>query len=416
VFTFINSNNQEQLQPDPYSNFDWIIAAGIDSEFSYSENTFESLKKLHDDQQSWLFGLLSYDLKNEIENLSSGNFDGIQSPTSHFYSPQNLVISKDSQVAVLKEKEGLNARDFFSAAIADDSATDKINSNSQGILLRQRISKSEYTKTVEEIKQHIQRGDIYEMNYCIEFFAENAVIDPYRMYSQLNALSPSPFSCFYRNRDTFLTCASPERFMAKRGSKIISQPIKGTIRRGKTSEEDEQLKSVLRNDPKEQSENVMIVDLVRNDLSRSAKKGSVVVEELFGIHTFRQLHQMISTVVSEMKEDLHFTDVIRHAFPMGSMTGAPKIRAMQLIEKYEQTKRGMYSGSIGYCTPEGDFDFNVIIRSILYNHANRYLSFMVGSAITVHSDAEKEYEECLLKAKAMLEILNAGQPVSLNQL
>lgn len=223
-----------------------------------------------------------------------------------------------------------------------------------------------------------------------------------------------PFSCFYRMNNHSLVCASPERFLAKSGNKIISQPIKGTARRGKNRIEDDQVITRLRNDPKEQSENVMIVDLVRNDLSRTASKGSVHVEELFGIYTFRQLHHMISTIVSDIREDVHFTDVISHAFPMGSMTGAPKVRAMQLIEDYEETKRGLYSGSVGYITPDGDFDFNVVIRTILFNLEKKYLSFMVGSAITANSIPEKEYDECLLKANAMLNALSTNQPVTKN--
>jgi len=243
------------------------------------------------------------------------------------------------------------------------------------------------------------------MNYCVEFFSGNASIHPATLFQRLCEISPMPFSCYYKNDDQHLMCASPERFLARRGGKIISQPIKGTAKRGRTREEDEQMKIRLRHDAKEQSENVMIVDLVRNDLSRTAARKSVQVEELFGIYTFRQLHHMISTVISEMREGVHWTEIIRHAFPMGSMTGAPKIRAMQLIDAFESTMRGLYSGAVGYVTPDGDFDFNVVIRSILYNSDLDYLSFMVGSAITINSDAAKEYEECLLKAKAMMEVL-----------
>ena len=243
------------------------------------------------------------------------------------------------------------------------------------------------------------------MNFCHEFYAENAIVDPFEVYLKLNRVSPMPFSCFYRNKDKYLMCASPERFLKKEGSKIISQPIKGTIKRGVTPKEDEALKNQLLNDPKERSENVMIVDLVRNDLSRTAKKGSVKVDELFGIYSFPQVQQMISTVSAEVKEEHHFVDVIKYAFPMGSMTGAPKIKAMELIEKYETTKRGLYSGTAGYITPAGDFDFNVVIRSILYNASEKYLSFTVGNAITHNSISESEYEECLLKAKAMFEVL-----------
>ena len=145
----------------------------------------------------------------------------------------------------------------------------------------------------------------------------------------------------------------------------------------------------------------MIVDLVRNDLSKTAKQASVKVEELCGIYSFKQVHQMISTISSEIDQETHFVDVIKSMFPMGSMTGAPKIEAMKLIEKFEKTKRGLYSGAVGYINPQGDFDFNVVIRSILYNFDKKYLSFSVGSAITAKSIAESEYDECLLKTEAI---------------
>ncbi|MGM0572458.1 MAG: chorismate-binding protein, partial [Bacteroidota bacterium] len=161
------------------------------------------------------------------------------------------------------------------------------------------------------------------------------------------------------------------------------------------------LRKTLAADPKERSENVMIVDLVRNDLSRTAQKDSVKVEELFGVYAFQQVHQMISTVTSRLDPGVHYLDAIKKAFPMGSMTGAPKYRAMQLIDHYEDSCRGIYSGSVGYISPEKDFDFNVVIRSIVYNQINKYLSYTAGGAITAASIPEKEYEECLLKAKAM---------------
>jgi para-aminobenzoate synthetase component 1 len=207
----------------------------------------------------------------------------------------------------------------------------------------------------------------------------------------------------------YIISASPERFLAKRGRQLISQPIKGTAKRSANLAEDEQLKLSLKNHPKEQQENVMIVDLVRNDLTRSAVAGTVKVEELFGIYSFEQVHQMISTVTCLKADDVSDVEAIRNTFPMGSMTGAPKVNAMRLMEKYERSKRGVYSGAVGYFSPDGDFDFNVIIRTILYNAATQYLSFQVGSAITHSADAENEYQECLLKAKAILEVL--GQPV-----
>ena len=253
---------------------------------------------------------------------------------------------------------------------------------------------------------HIHRGDIYEANFCMEFFAENAYVAPVEIYQKLNAISHPPFATYFKNNHQFLLCASPERYLRKEGNKVISQPIKGTAKRHSDKVLDEQSKTELAQNPKERSENVMIVDLVRNDLSHTATKGSVIVEELCEIYSFEQVHQMISTIVSTVEDVTSPIEILKSTFPMGSMTGAPKISAMKIIEELEATKRGLYSGAVGYFTPDNDFDFNVVIRSILYNAQNEYLSFSVGSAITSQANPEQEYEECLLKAKAMFEVLS----------
>ena len=206
--------------------------------------------------------------------------------------------------------------------------------------------------------------------------------------------------------DYSIFSGSPERFLKKVGSKLISEPIKGTAKRGLTKTEDEELIKSLVSDPKERAENVMIVDLVRNDLSKIATKNSVQVEELCQIYSFETVHQMISRISCDIKESASFTEIIKATFPMGSMTGVPKIRAMELIEEHESFKRGVYSGSIGYIKPNGDFDFNVVIRSLVYNRKNNYLSCSVGGAITIQSDPEKEYEECLIKVKRILDGMN----------
>ncbi|MFH1320458.1 MAG: anthranilate synthase component I family protein [Bacteroidota bacterium] len=404
--------NPEGFQ-EIYNNYDCIAAVGSVSEITViSGNAFSAIKKFFDIKQDWLFGFFTYDLKNEVEELKSENFDGIKMPLLHFFQPEYVfIINKDNiQIGFLEElttKDEIHKlfeqiNDFGSAKHRD--AMHRVYTSD--IQIKSSITREQYLNSVHKLKEHIRYGDIYEVNFCQEFYAENAEIDPLHVYMKLNDISLAPFSCYYRLGDKHLMSASPERFMKKTGRKIISQPIKGTIHRGATKEEDDVLRQLLLNDPKERGENVMIVDLVRNDLSKTAKKGSVRVEELFGIYTFRQVHQMISTVASELREEAHFIEAIKSAFPMGSMTGAPKVRAMELIEEHESTKRGLYSGAVGYITPEGDFDLNVVIRSILYNQAEKYLSFMVGGAITDKSIPEKEYEECLLKAKAMFEVFN----------
>lgn len=396
VCCFLDSNQYI----DTYSAYDFIIAAGVQEELQHSsENAFEALKMFYEKDKQWMFGFFSYDLKNEIENLESNNIDHLNFPDLYFFIPKYLIAFKDGKADVL---------------IGSDSLLDEIDNFNppekvieQQVNINQRISRNQYIESVEKLKDHILRGDIYEVNFCQEFFAENAEINPVETFSLLNKISPTPFAGYFKVYNQYILSATPERFLCKRGPKLISQPIKGTARRNENPSEDENIKIRLRHDVKEQSENVMIVDLVRHDLTKSAVKGSVKVEELFGIYSFPQVHQMISTISCQLDHEVHFIDAIRNTFPMGSMTGAPKIKAMQLIEQSEETKRGVYSGSFGCISPNGDFDFNVVIRSILYNSANKYLSFQVGGAITYQCDPEKEYEECLLKASAILKVLGS---------
>ena len=260
---------------------------------------------------------------------------------------------------------------------------------------------------MRELQQHILQGNCYEINFCQEFYNDHAVINPLQVYMALSKESPNPFSCYYKLEDKYLLCASPERYLRKKGNRLISQPIKGTIRRNnKRAEADAFNRETLQHSSKERSENIMIVDLVRNDLAKVCIEGSVKVDELMGIYAFPQVYQMISTISGEVAHTVPVTNIVKATFPMGSMTGAPKKRVMELIEQYEQTKRGLFSGAVGYISPVQDMDFNVVIRSILYNASNRYLSFQTGSAITYYSRAEDEYEECLLKAEAIKKVLN----------
>jgi para-aminobenzoate synthetase component I len=277
--------------------------------------------------------------------------------------------------------------------------------DSSVVTVQPRISKESYIEKVTALLAHLHRGDLYEANFCMEFYAEKATINPLEKFEKLNAISQTPFAVYFKNNQQFLLSATPERYLRKEGEHLISQPIKGTAKRFSDSNEDQESKEKLASDPKERAENIMITDLVRNDLSRTAQKGTVQVQELCGIYSFQQVHQMISTITSKLDDKYSFIDVLKLTFPMGSMTGAPKISAMKIIEELEVTKRGLYSGAIGYFSPNGDFDFNVVIRSILYNQDKKYLSFSVGSAITSLSNPENEYEECLLKAKAMHEVL-----------
>lgn len=398
--TFLDSNNY----PQEYSNVDCMLAVdALTSIKTDYPNAFEDLKQYQQIAKDWLFGYLSYDLKNDTEDLKSRNFDGLQFPDLYFFQPKKLFFLNGKQLEICY----LNLCD--DELEADWEEIEKVECRTSNVesrlQIKQRISKEDYLKKVSKMLNHIHRGDIYEANFCMEFYAENATIDPFEKYQRLNAISEPPFAVFFKNHKQFLISASPERYLKKEGNKIISQPIKGTSKRSSDKSEDEQNKNELVSNAKERSENIMIVDLIRNDLSHTAAKGSVKVEELCGAYSFKQVHHLISTVISELDPQYSAADVLKTTFPMGSMTGAPKVSAMKIIEDLEETKRGLYSGAVGYFTPDGDFDFNVVIRSILYNRQNQYLSFSVGSAITSLSDPEMEYEECLLKAKAMFEVL-----------
>lgn len=397
---FLDSNAYHQK----YSSFDSVLAVDAFTSIKTDyENAFQDLYQYQSQTKDWLFGYLSYDLKNDTEALHSNNFDGLEFPDLFFFQPKKLFLIKENQVEIQYLRM---CDDEIETDFEEIESIASIIHHPSSINIQQRVSKENYLSKVSKMLEHIHRGDIYEANFCMEFFAENAQIEPLEIYQKLNAISEPPFAVYFKNNFQYLLSASPERYLRKEGLKIISQPIKGTAKRSENLIVDEKLKSDLVQNEKERSENIMIVDLVRNDLSHTATKGSVQVEELCQIYTFKQVHQMISTIVSEVENTTSPVEILRTTFPMGSMTGAPKISAMQIIEELEATKRGLYSGAVGYFTPTGDFDFNVVIRSILYNSKNQYLSFSVGSAITSQAIPEMEYEECLLKAKAMFEVLS----------
>ena len=398
---YLDSNDY----PQKYSSYDCVLAVDAFTLIKTDcQNAFEDLKQYQQSTKDWLFGYLSYDLKNDIEQLKSQNFDGLEFPDLYFFQPKKLFLLSGNQVEI----QYLNMCDDeveldFEEIVEIRKSRVEIEAL---VKIQQRIPKESYLEKVSKVLEHIHQGDIYEANFCMEFFAENATINPVEKFIKLNEISQPPFAVFFKNNKHFLLSYTPERYLRKEGERIISQPIKGTAKRFLDANEDEQSKMQLALDPKERAENIMITDLVRNDLSRTAKKGSVEVQELCKIYSFLQVHQMISTVTSKLDAQYSVVDVLKTTFPMGSMTGAPKISVMKIIEQLEETKRGLYSGAVGYFTSDGDFDFNVVIRSILYNQEKKYISFSVGSAITSQSIPEKEYEECLLKAKAMREVLS----------
>ena len=396
---FSITGKEEQIKP-----FDYLAGiAGKKSKAACDLPELDVLLAEASKKGHYIFGHLSYGLKDTIEKLNSRHKDEFERPLMKFFIPEITIMISGNELTITApdqmQCELLMQRLTISEPFLNtEFVVDEFD-------IQPTITKATYLEKIAGIQEHIHRGDIYEMNFCMELKKENISIDPYSVYHKLTSQSPAPFSCFYRANNNYLLCSSPERFLQRKGSKLISQPMKGTARRGKDDAEDDKIKSALLQNEKERSENVMIVDLVRNDLSRIAKRSRVKLDELFGIYSFPAVHQMISTISAEVKDDVTFSQIIKALFPMGSMTGAPKIRAMQLIDEFEDFNRGIYSGSVGYIEPNGNFDFNVVIRSILYNDEKKKLSIPVGGAITAASIAQEEYDECLLKAQSLLKSL-----------
>ena len=393
-FLLLNSNSKQRNGPENYFTKDWILAIGEEQLYKASELSFDQLSNKLDGK--WWFGYLSYDLKNNFEKLESNNEDLLNAEDYYLFNPKSIFQSLDGKINILKNNLGI---EIGSHEHLQFSKTHKIEFN-------ERISKQNFLNTVNHIKNEIIEGNVYELNFCQEYYSKIDSIDLLNLYGSFNNFSPMPFSACGKIGHLDICCASPERFFKKEGELIYSQPIKGTKKRSSNKQRDQQLAIDLLNDEKERAENVMIVDLVRNDLSRACIPGTVRVPELFGIYSFPAVHQMISTIEGSLRPGTNFVDIIKALFPMGSMTGAPKISAMHLIDCFEKVQRGLYSGSIGYIDPSGNMDWNVVIRSLIHNRENGHLSFQAGGAITIDSDPEKEYEEMQLKARAVFELFN----------
>jgi para-aminobenzoate synthetase component 1 len=386
---------------DQWSAFDCLIA--VQATAQYTSTDQHSLREVQqfisDHPHTYIPGFLSYDLKNEIEELQTHHVDRLEFPLAYFFIPAITIKIIENTVWINAEKPD----ETFRAILALELKNEAVGFDGQ---VQTRWTKEEYLAAFHNMQDHIQRGDIYEVNLCQEFYAEHVQLNPLAAFEKLNRISPTPFAAFFKFQDKYILSASPERFLAKRNRQLISQPIKGTAKRGSTDEEDQQIIQEMLNSKKEIAENVMIVDLVRNDLTRSAVPKSVKADRLFEIQTFKLVHQMISTITCEISPDVSDIEVIKNTFPAGSMTGAPKIAAMQICDQVEANRRSLYAGSIGYFDPNGNFDFNVVIRTILYNAQNKYLSFQTGGAITIQANADDEYQECLLKANGMLKVLD----------
>jgi para-aminobenzoate synthetase component I len=421
IFCFLDSHGYPAgINP----GIECLLAAGAhDSLEAQAGQAFPRLKEWALDRGEWLFGHFAYDLAAETEPVSAQppqKPDPVGFPDLFFFIPETLIeLSPDGiRIGNFQGDQEAVLRQILATPVPAPDGPDpppdlpemRSNRPNTGTIppFIPRFSPAEYRERVAALQRHILRGDCYEINFCQEFFSQPADLDPLTGWWSLGEASPNPFSCFYRLNGRYLLCASPERYLKKTGSQVFSQPIKGTsARHPDRPTADSASARDLFLSAKDRSENVMVVDLVRNDLSKICLPGSVRVEELYGIYPFPQVFQMISTITGTLLPDLHWTDAILETFPMGSMTGAPKHRVVALIDKYERSRRGIFSGAVGYITPEGDFDFNVVIRSLLYNQANRYLSYQVGSGITFYSDPQAEYEECLIKAAGILKALGA---------
>lgn len=398
IFLFLDSNNYQ----DKYSRYECLLAIGAHEHIAFT--SLGDVQVWHDTHKDWLFGHIAYDYKNELENrLSSTHKERIGFEPLCFFQPEIVCTVNAEKTKLTIESLGITPLEVYKSFLF---AMPEMQGELPELKFTQRISKEQYLYTIDTLRRHIGDGDCYEINFCNEGFVNGAEVEPLHIFNALNKISPAPFAAFYRNDESYMMCASPERYLQKQGSVVMSQPIKGTAKRGVDKEQDEAMKATLHNSVKDRAENVMIVDLVRNDLSRSCETGSVQVDELFGIYTFPQVHQMISTVSATLLTGKPFTDAIRYSFPMGSMTGAPKIKVMQLIEQYEQSRRELFSGTVGYITPDADFDFNVIIRSLFYNADTKYLAYQTGGAITYDSVPEQEWEEMRLKAWALERIFS----------
>jgi para-aminobenzoate synthetase component I len=400
IFCFLDNQQYQFDKPA----FECLLAVGCKNSIQANAgNAFSQLKNFSNAHPNkWLFGHLGYDLKNETENLQSNHTNNIGFSDLFFFEPETVLQLSKTELIIHATN---NTATKIYKAICEINILPPLLHQSK-IDIQHKINKANYINTIKKLQQHIAKGDCYEINFCQEFFAKNVEVNALHLYNKLTKLSPNPFSALYKLNDKFCVCASPERYLKKEGNNIFSQPIKGTSKRDFTNEANDLYnKNYLSTNEKEKSENVMVVDLVRNDLSRVCMQGTVKVDELFGVYSFPQVHQMISTISGQLADDLHWVDIVQQTFPMGSMTGAPKKMVMQLIEAHEKIKRGLFSGSIGYIKPNGNLDFNVVIRSIFYNTSNKYLSFFAGSGITFNSNAQKEYEECLLKIAAIKKVL-----------
>jgi para-aminobenzoate synthetase component 1 len=399
IFSFLDSH----AYAEPHVTRPWILAAGARAQFVADRADWQGLFQFHQQAQDWIFGHLAFELYADIFDLPMLGKDPVGFDKLHFFIPEYIFKMEGDSIQI-----GIHGTKTEAAVLWK-----QIQETSEIVMheilpvppFQATWEKQAYIDIINQLKAHIHRGDCYEINFCQSFHTQVLNLDTIGLYQALSSISPNPFSACYQVGHASLCCASPERYLQKQGTRLRSSPIKGTVPRNLAdSFLDQQLRIDLQQNAKERAENIMVVDLVRNDLSVVCEAGSVEVTELCGVYAFPQVHQMISTIEGTLRGDQQWTDAIAASFPMGSMTGAPKKRVLELIRHYEKEPRGLFSGAVGYVDPTGDFDFNVVIRSLLYNRDSGHLRYFVGSGITYYCDAATEYEECNWKAAAIRKI------------
>lgn len=370
-----------------------VLALGVHAEVSAP-----------DQARDWVFGHVAYDLGDGSGHLRSRHQRDPALPLERWFVPRTVIEWSGGRTLVhlhpAHEEEG--------SALASVLLQEPRAARNDGRPLGPWVpdtDRGRYLANARRLLRHIQRGDIYEVNYCTRHSARAVDWDPYAAFGRMLQRSRAPFAAFYREGERFVLCASPERFLAIDGDRVVGEPMKGTRPRSSDPEEDGRLAAELASDAKERAENVMAVDVMRHDLARVAASRSVTVPELCAVRSYPAVHQMVSTVAATLAPGSSAYAALLAAFPMASMTGAPKIRAMELIDEAEDRARGLFSGTFGFFAPDGTADLNVVIRSVFFDRERGTAAIHAGSALTANCDPETEWEECALKARSVMEAI-----------
>ena len=353
-------------------------------------------------------GYLTYDYGRKFEHIATRHPKKLQIPDAQFVFYDNYLIEDTQEQRLWLTAKGELQDPQSSIAqiqrqIGNCPTAPLPARHSQSSHFTPNFQKEEYKQAIHRMISYITEGDIYIANMTQQLQVDSP-IDPYEAFAYLRTYNPSPFGGYLNYGDFQIVCSSPERFLQVRDGQIETRPIKGTRKRGDTPQEDAALRQELADSSKDHSELLMIVDLERNDLNHVCIPGSVKVTENFSVETYATVFHLVSTIVGTLKPSLGIMDLIRPAFPGGSITGAPKIRAMEIIDELEHDRRNLYTGSIGYLSLDGSCDLNIVIRTAIHQNGHYYLG--VGGGITCESDLEFEFEETLQKAKAVLEALH----------